>query len=65
MAKFKQFFMIIFFISLIVLFGYGYIQVYTSSYNITHREKIEGLEITYDDKTVHITLCGKNFDIII
>jgi hypothetical protein len=63
MVKFKRFLMSLFFLGLIFMFVYGYVKVYTVSYNTTHRDKIVGWSVQNDGDGIHITVCGKQFTV--
>ena len=60
---FKKILMTIFLLILVISFSYGFIEVYTNSYNALNENHIIGFSIDYsqDDKTLHTTILGKDF----
>lgn len=61
----KKISLTLFTLVLIFLFIYGYIKVYTISYNTLNREPIIGFSFKYsqEDKTLYATICGNDFEI--
>ncbi|MGN1412073.1 MAG: hypothetical protein ACI4WH_06175 [Oscillospiraceae bacterium] len=63
MVRLKRILITLLFLGLIILFAYGYIKVYTNSYNTMHHEKITAFSIEYEDRTIYLTVCGKDFNL--
>lgn len=63
MVRLKKFLTALLFLGLIIFFAYGYIKVYTNSYNTMHHEQITAFSIEYENRNIHLTVCGKDFNL--